>query len=130
MLAWSVLLHFIGDYLLQSHWMATRKTEEWLPAIVHGVTYTLPFLILTTSLPALLVIGGTHILIDRYRIARHFIWMKNHLAPFSYAQPRWVEARINSGFDPNTPVWLATWLMIICDNIIHVLINYAALVLL
>lgn len=127
MLAESVLAHFVGDYLIQSHWMATQKVERWIPAIVHGVTYTLPFLLLTQSILALLVIGGTHIIIDRYRLARHFIFVKNFLAPRSYSQPRWAWAKVNGGYDPNTPAWLAIWLMIITDNVIHILINYGAL---
>lgn len=127
MLAWAVLLHFMGDYLNQSHWMATRKTEKWIPAIIHGVVYTIPFLILTTSLPALVLIGGSHILIDHYRLARHFIWLKNHLAPLTYPQPTWADAKSNGGFDPSVPAFLAVWLMIITDNIIHILINTGAL---
>lgn len=127
MLAESVLAHFVGDYLLQSHWMATKKVEQWIPAIAHGVAYSLPFLILTTSWAALLVICSTHIIIDRYRLAKHFTWMKNHLAPLSYAQPQWAEAKDNGGYAKEVPAWLAIWLMIIVDNIIHILINYGAL---
>jgi hypothetical protein len=107
--------------------MATQKVEKWIPAIAHGVVYSLPFLILTTSLPALAVICVTHIIIDKYRLAKHFTWMKNHLAPRSYAQPRWVDAKENGGFAKDVPVWLSTWLMIIADNIIHILINFGAL---
>jgi hypothetical protein len=127
MLAWSVLLHFIGDYITQSHWMATQKVNRWIPAIAHGVTYTLPFLLLTTSLPALAVICGTHIIIDKYRLAKHFIWIKNHLAPRSYAQPQWADAKENGGYAKDVPPFMAIWLMIIVDNIIHILINFGAL---
>lgn len=127
MLGWAVLLHFIGDYLIQSHWMATEKVNRWWPAIVHGVTYTLPFLLLTTSLPALGVICLTHIVIDRYRLAKHFTWVKNHLAPRSYPQPSWAKAKENGGFPTQVPAFLAIWLMIITDNIFHILINTAAL---
>lgn len=127
MIAESVLLHFVGDYITQSHWMAINKTNSWLPAIAHGVIYTLPFLLLTQSILALIVIGGTHIIIDHYRLARHFIWAKNMvLSPFSVRTP-WAEAKANQGFDKSTPIWLATILMIVVDNIMHVLINIAAL---
>lgn len=68
---WIVLAHLVGDYVIQSHWMATEKTKHWLPAIVHGVTYTLPHALITQSPLALVVIGGTHIIIDRFRLARH-----------------------------------------------------------
>lgn len=44
-----ILAHLIGDYLIQSHWMATEKTKRWWPAIAHAVTYGLPYLIVTRS---------------------------------------------------------------------------------
>lgn len=127
MLAESVFLHFIGDYITQSHWMALEKTKRWLPAVMHGVIYTVPFVLLTQSVLALIVIGGTHIVIDHYRLARHFIWAKNMvLSPFSVMTP-WREAKAHNGFDTATPVWLSTILMIVVDNIMHVAINFAAL---
>lgn len=125
MLAEAVLCHFVGDYLIQSNWMANEKTRRWLPAIAHGVTYTLPFALLTRSVPALLVICVTHVLIDHYRLARHVVWVKNQLAPRAYRYS-WSDAG-PSGYGADAPAWLAVWLMIVADNTMHVLINYAAL---
>lgn len=124
---WAVILHFIGDYIIQSNWMANEKVNRWLPAWIHGITYALPFLILTRSVPALLVICVSHVIIDHYRLAKHFIWVKNFLAPRSYPQPEWAEATRNGGFPLSTPPWMAIWLMIIVDNTVHVLINFGAL---
>jgi hypothetical protein len=45
-----LLAHLAGDYLLQSDWMATQKVRRWWPAVVHGLTYLLPFLLITRSL--------------------------------------------------------------------------------
>ena len=59
-----LLCHLVADYWLQNDWMATNKKKKWFPAIVHGFIYTLPFLLLTHSFMALLVIGVTHIIID------------------------------------------------------------------
>jgi hypothetical protein len=120
-----VLLHFIGDYLIQTDWMAQLKTKRWAPAILHGVTYGAPFLFVTQSWLALLVIIGTHIVIDHYRLARHVVWAKNQLAPreFRYS---WAEGR-KTGYRDDAPVWLTTWLMIIADNTIHVAINTLAI---
>lgn len=122
-----ILCHFIGDYLFQSHWMATEKTNHWLPAIAHGVTYTIPFMFLTQSIPALLVICVTHILIDHYRLARHVGWFKNQFGP-KRTRPSFSEAMANGGYSASTPAWLSVWLMIITDNTLHVLINTAALI--
>ena len=116
-----VLAHLTGDYLIQSHWMATCKTQRWWPAVAHGLTYTLPYLFVTHSVAALLVIGGTHIVIDRYRLARHVVWLKNQLAPAKYRP-----AHTATGYDADVPPWLAVWLLIIADNTLHLLINTAA----
>lgn len=35
----------------------------------------------TTSPAALAVIAGTHVLIDRYRLARYLVWFRNQFAP-------------------------------------------------
>jgi hypothetical protein len=122
-----VLAHLVGDYILQTHWMATEKTSRWAPAIAHGLTYTLPYLLVTQSPAALLVIGSTHIVIDRYRLARHLMWFKNQFAPRAF-RPSWAEARINGGYAASTPAWMAVWLMIIADNTVHLLINTAAVI--
>lgn len=121
-----VLAHLVGDYLLQTHWMATQKTQRWLPAILHGLTYTLPYALVTQSLLALAVIAGTHIVIDRFRLARHVIWLKNLVAPAGHRHP-WRECSA-TGYHQSVPVWLATWLLIIADNTLHLLINVAAVV--
>lgn len=122
-----ILAHLVGDYILQTHWMATQKTERWLPAIVHGVVYTLPYALVTQSPWALLVIAGTHIVIDRFRLAKHVMWFKNQLAPKAY-RPTWAEAKANAGYPADTPAWLSVWLMIVADNTIHLLINTGAVI--
>lgn len=80
-MALALLAHLTGDYIAQSHWMATEKTHRWLPAVLHGLTYAACYLLATRSVLALLVIGGTHVVIDRYRLARHVVWAKNQMAP-------------------------------------------------
>ena len=116
-----ILAHLVGDYLLQSHWMATRKTQRWWPAVAHGLTYTLPYLLVTQSPWALVVICLTHIVIDRYRLARHVVWFKNQLAPAAFRP-----AHTATGYPDDAPPWLAVWLLIIADNTLHLLINFAA----
>ena len=118
-----ILAHMVGDYLIQSDWMAQEKTKRWWPAIAHGLTYGLPFLFITQSPLALAVIVGTHIVIDRYRLARHVVWAKNQLAPFAFRPPHTA-----TGHGTARPDWLAVWLLIIADNIMHLLINVAAVV--
>lgn len=143
-----LVAHAVGDYILQSDWMATEKTKRSLAALAHVLTYMLPFLFLRPSLPALAIIVSTHFVIDRWRPARFVVWAKNFLAP------RWMhvstvsgvdrEARViefdsvllrnapwsdcvATGYPAARPAWLAVWLLIIADNIMHVLINGLAL---
>lgn len=116
-----ILAHLVGDYLLQNRWMALEKTHRWWPAIVHGATYTLPFLLITQSWVALLVIGGTHAVIDRYRLAKYVVWARNQIGSAKHRP-----AQVGATGDDDSPVWLSTWLLIVCDNTIHLLINVAA----
>ncbi len=121
-----LLCHAVGDYLLQSDWMALNKTKRWAPAIIHAMTYAIPFLLLRPSLLALAVIVGTHAIIDRLRLARYVVWAKNWFAPSSQRTPPWAECSGN-GYPTDRPAWLTTWLLIIADNVIHVIINGVAL---
>lgn len=118
-----IVAHLVGDYILQSDWMVREKGSSTPAAIVHVVLYTLPFLLITQSPVALGIIAGTHFIIDRWRLARFLIWAKNR--PWPDSRP-WSECR-QTGYPPEVPVWMATWLMILVDNILHILINGAAI---
>lgn len=119
-----LIAHAVGDYILQSDWMANGKTRRHLVAAVHAIAYALPFLLLSSSLLALAVIVSTHFVIDRWRLARFIVSAKNVLL----APPATLQE-----FDPATgspvgrPAFLSVWLLIIADNILHILINAAAL---
>lgn len=112
-----LVAHAVGDYILQSHWMATQKTKNSFAAAVHAVTYTLPFLLITLSPVALAIICGTHFLVDRFRLARFVVWAKN--GP-------WLPVTA-TGYQDDVPAWMSVWLLIAADNIIHVGINAAAI---
>jgi len=109
---------------------------------------------------AWLVIFSTHFLIDRFRLARYVVWVKNWMGPKKlwYRIPygggiRWTDDAAEAsqhaykkiddyyifhgatpplwacptGYSPLTPIWLATWLLIIADNTCHIFLNYLAL---
>jgi len=144
--------HAVGDYVLQSHWMANSKTKKSVAALAHVVSYTVPFLFLTQSWKALLVIAGTHFVIDRWRLARYVCWVKNFLQPkFSWTRKTctceptencgpdcgksittevrnypWSECS-GTGYPKELDAWMAVWLMIIADNLMHVLCNALAI---
>ena len=118
-----LILHLIGDYVTQTDWMARNKNRNLFVATLHATVYSLPFLLLKPSGLALAVILGTHIIIDRYRLARFVVFAKNKLTQPSL---EWKDAN-KTGFHYDTPPWLAVWLMIIVDNTLHLTINYSAL---
>lgn len=118
-----LLLHLIGDYVLQTDWMARTKTRASLVALGHAAVYSAPFLVLSPSAAALAVIAVSHFLIDRYRLARHVAFAKNKVTDWRLT---WAECRV-TGFPDGVPPGQAFWLMIMIDNTLHLSINYAAL---
>lgn len=117
-----ILAHLVGDYLLQSDWMAQEKTKRTVAALAHALCYTLPFVLLTQSPVALGLISGTHFVIDRWRLARYVCWAKNWLAPPEGRPAPWSQCQA-TGYSPDRPPWLSVWLLIIADNTLHLLCN-------
>ena len=118
-----LILHMLGDYITQSHRMATEKTKSWFWAFIHASVYVMPFILLVKSWKAYVVIGVTHMVIDRLRLARYVIFFKNWLNSSSM---KWSDCS-TTGYPSDTPAWLAVWLMIIADNVIHIVINYLSI---
>ncbi len=110
-----LLAHLVGDYVLQSYWMAkNKKSKLWVSAI-HAAVYTLPFLFLTLNPYSLLIIFATHAIIDRYTGIVIFL---SRLRNLHFK---------GNGYPKDVPVWLASLLIIILDNTLHLIINYLAL---
>jgi len=135
-----LVAHAVGDYILQSDWMATEKTKKSVAAAAHALTYTIPFLFLSRSPAALAFIVATHFIIDRWRLARYVVWAKNwvgtgHFENVTVPLERQVYMPVNlpwseckaTGYKPSVPPWMAVWLLIIADNTLHVLCNALAL---
>lgn len=110
-----LLVHLFADYWLQNDWMALNKKSNFLIALLHSVVYTIPFLLLTQSLIALLVIYITHALIDGTNIVNKLNQIKN-----------W-NFSTRTGYGKDRPDWISIWLIIIQDNILHLIINYLAI---
>ena len=141
-----LILHLVGDYLLQSDWMAQNKTKSTWAAVCHATTYALPFAFIA-SVNAWLVIWFTHLLIDRFRLSRYVVWLKNVLFQPGFIRAgschrsvpgheveqvnlirRWNWSNCSAtGYPSDTPPWMAVWLTIIADNTIHLAINQLSL---
>lgn len=76
-----LIAHLIGDYLLQTNWMAVNKPKNWLALTLHSGVYTLVIWLASLSYShslswlALLVIFLMHMVLDQ----RQFVswWLVN-----------------------------------------------------
>lgn len=104
-----ILGHLVGDYLLQTDWMAANKTNSSLVCTVHCIVYTLAVAtILTASgsvlpLLAYVIIGVTHFALDRWRLAYRMMQYTGHR---------------------NFAAHLHPWSTILYDNILHLLVLF------
>lgn len=124
---YGLLLHLIGDYVLQSDYMATEKVHKDWPAIFHAAVYSAPFLLIVEWPYVVSLVFATHALIDRFRLARYVVYLKNFLSPFRYWYT-WDNCK-STGYHNRRPPWLSVWLLIIADNAIHISINTLAIYL-
>lgn len=106
-----LLAHLIGDYLLQTEWMAKYKAERWRPLLAHCFVYTLvvavvAYLFIPGGLSwwAIGLIFVSHVILDR----RGFI--------------RFWHRRIMGVTNDQ-----GKWLMIMADQIFHLIILAVAI---
>lgn len=116
-----LLIHLFADYWLQNDWMARGKKQHFYIALIHSFIYTLPFMLLTQSIKALFIIFITHAIIDGTRIVEILNQIKNldfytHILSTS-------DYEFADGYG-NRPDFIRVWLIIIQDNILHLIINY------
>jgi hypothetical protein len=121
-----ILCHALGDYYLQSDWMALNKGKYWSVAFIHAAVYTLPFLLLTLSPLALLVICVTHAVEDHYSLGRFIVFARNFLAPRK-EWPKWSEVGFTGSSDAR-PLAITFWLYVVADHVLHLVINALAYV--
>lgn len=114
-----LLAHLVGDYVMQSDWMAAAKVygqskDARKAAAIHAALYTACFLPLTRNPLRLAVIGITHGLLDHYRPFPKLIHRKDVLL----SPAGWPATPVDQ-----TPFWLS----VVVDNTAHLLINEVAL---
>lgn len=124
-----LICHLFGDYVLQNHWMAANKVRRWFPAIVHAFVYSLVFVACIQPSPAALsVIFGTHVIIDRFRLARYWVEWFGVGEPGRLWMDKYACVGMKQSYDrQSAPPHISAWLLIIVDNSFHLAINFAAL---
>ncbi len=121
-----LLCHLVGDYVLQSHVMAMKKTSSWRWALIHATFYSLPFLALLAGLgvaPARaaltwFVVWSTHAVIDRKKLAARWCAWYGVGHPGLWFRPTAAEPDFTA-----PPPYILVWLVIIVDNTAHLAIN-------
>lgn len=105
-----IILHAIGDYLIQNDWMARNKKKlTWtgeLACQVHCISYSLPFFLIGGWL-SVLIIYLTHYAIDRSQFVN---WFMRVTGKSDFAKPP-----------------LGPWSIFAVDNTFHLICNYCAL---
>ncbi|MCM3611959.1 DUF3307 domain-containing protein [Planococcus sp. MERTA32b] len=96
--------HLIGDFLLQTSWMAKNKATKWLPLLAHVTVYTAVVGVFGMmsgglSLAALALIAVSHIILDRKTFVS--FWVRN----------------VQTAKGPEQ-----AWLCIMADQIFHIII--------
>ena len=125
-----LLCHLFADYWLQNDWMALNKKKYFWIALVHAIVYTIPFLLLTKSILALSVICITHAIIDHTDI----VCKLNRIKNWDFKENKLVDSicgfptvtSFKDGYS-NRPIFIRVWLIIIQDNILHLIINYLSI---
>ncbi|RJX20036.1 MAG: DUF3307 domain-containing protein [Ammonifex sp.] len=106
---WLLAGHLVGDFLLQTRWMAENKTALWFPLAVHSTVYTAAVTLFSLaagglSPPAVIIVFLSHLFLDR----RGFVNL-------------W--ARYLNRSDDNK------WLKIMIDQTLHVLVLVFAILI-
>ncbi|MFZ3130840.1 MAG: DUF3307 domain-containing protein [Desulfosporosinus sp.] len=96
-----LVAHLIGDFPLQTSWMADKKANNWLPLLAHSALYTA-----IIGLISLIGFGGlalwqlatiflAHVTLDR----RTFVaWWVNQIMRTNLSENRWLGIMIDQVF--------------------------------
>lgn len=68
-----IICHMIGDYVLQSDYIATTKGSNWWHLLVHCVLYLVPFYIAFGFTWQLIALFVTHFIIDAAKARYKFV---------------------------------------------------------
>lgn len=106
---WLLIGHLIGDFLLQTSWMAKYKATKWLPLLTHVSVYTIVvasvgWLSGGLSLEGIALIFIGHVILDRKTFVA--FWVR----------------RVQTAKGPEK-----VWLSIMADQIFHVILLAVAI---
>lgn len=68
-----VACHLIGDYVLQSDFIAKTKGENWYHLFVHSALYCVPFIIMFGLNRGIVFLFGSHMAVDAAKERCHLM---------------------------------------------------------
>lgn len=96
-----LIAHLLGDYPLQTNWMASNKATQWPPLLIHSGVYTSVIGILSwigfggLTWWQLLIVFLAHVLLDR----RTFVaWWVQHVMRTDLLKNWWLGIMIDQVF--------------------------------
>lgn len=68
--SWMLVGHLVGDFLLQTAWMAEKKVQDWTALLTHCLVYTAAVALFALpagglTLPGTALIFAGHVFIDK-----------------------------------------------------------------
>ena len=126
-----ILGHLVGDYVLQNHWMALNKKEEWLPCIVHCLVYTGAVCLFTAPelfawkwhifVPAIVLIFLSHFVLDRTNIIDKYLDL---IGGRSWGRSEDIDNRQYSNFMTSVVASYTSIVQTGVDNTVHLILMY------
>ena len=122
-----LLGHLVGDYLLQTSWMALNKSknslEGWLAATVHCIVYTLAVCLIMWNFDLIWIVAVflSHFPIDKFSLGEVYMkYVKNYSLWDFIKKSGWIERKhiIEGGF--------LALVYTITDNTMHLLLMWGA----
>lgn len=115
----AIIGHLIGDYILQTDWMALNKKKHTWPCFIHCLLWSLSVTLISgASLLAFTLLFITHFIQDRTNII--IWWMKLKWKD----QSKFMECDtllIKHDYEPSIKPGLGPWSIIIVDNVWHII---------
>lgn len=111
-----LILHLLGDFILQTDWQAANKKKaSWIGEIacqIHCILYSIPFILITDYIHVILIYVS-HYAIDRTNVITWFLSFRN--LTFT---------RINFGSNTKKPVHISFFVYTFVDMFFHLTTNY------
>jgi hypothetical protein len=119
-----LLGHLVGDYLLQTNWMALNKKRHLWIAAVHSAVWTIAVVVFVPELLSVLAVAavfGSHLLLDATDIVN--AWLKL-IGSRSYESVRAYQQEDHPELHKQFMVAYTALVQAVADNTLHLLFLY------